>query len=87
MGAKQPLAMMQEDFRLLEQDWELGLAERERRKKRSRQRWSGALRTNGLGTTGGLVLTSEDSHRSVNHTFNASDMCRETHLSCKPGDR
>ena len=33
MGAKQPLAMMQEDFRLLEQDWELGLAEREAQKE------------------------------------------------------
>ena len=33
MGAKQPLGMTQEDFRLLEQDWELGLAEREAQKE------------------------------------------------------
>ena len=41
----------------------------------------------GSETTGRLVLTSEDSHWSVNHTFNASNMCWGTHLSCKPGDR
>ena len=33
MGAKQPLAKMQEDFPLLEQRWELGLAEREAQKE------------------------------------------------------
>ena len=64
---------MQEDFRLLEQRWELGLAEREAQKE--------------IAAKVGQELTSEDAHWSVNHTFNASNLCLETHLSCKPAER